>query len=103
MIRHLVLVRFRPEVTPEDKAALMTALDALRLHLPGMLAFTRLANVSPEHAVVHGFLDGFAVEFADAAARDAYLADAEHRALGARLSAACVGGADGVVVFDHAV
>ncbi len=102
MIRHLVLLRFQPDVTAAEKAALMAGLDALREHLPGMLAFTALANTSPEDPVVHGFRDGFAIDLADAAARDAYLADPAHRALGARLVAAC-GGLDGLVVFDHAL
>lgn len=101
MIRHLVLLRFRPVVTEADRAALMADLDALRAHLPGMLSFTALTNVSPEEPVVHGFRDGFAIDLADAAARDAYLADPAHRAAGARLVAACVGGAEGILVFDH--
>lgn len=103
MIRHMVLLRFRPEVTAADKAALMAELDALRGHLPGMLAFTPLANTSPEHPVVHGFLDGFVIDLADAAARDVYLADPAHQAVGAKLVAACAGGTAGLVVFDHAL
>ena len=103
MIRHLVLLRFRPDVTQDERAALMHDLDALRGRVPGMLSFTRLENVSPEHAVVHGFHDGFAIELADAAARDGYLADPEHRAIGARLTAACAGGTEGLIVFDHAL
>lgn len=101
MIRHLVLLRFRPEVTATEKAALMTELEALRGHLPGILSFTPLANVSPEHPVVHGFVDGFAIDLVDEAARDAYLVDPGHQSAGARLTAACEGGAAGIVVFDH--
>lgn len=103
MIRHLVLLRFRPEVTQAERAALMAALDALRGRLHGMLSFVTLFNVSEEDLVVHGFRDGFAIEFTDPAARDAYLADPEHRAIGARLVAACSGGAEGLIVFDHAL
>ena len=103
MIRHLVLLRFRPEVTDDEKAALMAGLDALRGRVPGMLSFTALENVGVEPPVMHGFLDGFAIDFVDAAARDAYLADPEHRALGARLTAACEGGTNGILVFDHAI
>ncbi len=103
MIRHLVLLRFRPDVSATEKAALMAELEALRGHLPGIRSFTPLANVSPEHPVVHGFLDGFAIDLADEAARDAYLADPAHKAAGARLTAACDGGTAGIVVFDHAL
>jgi hypothetical protein len=103
MIRHVVLLRFRPDVGAAARAGLMAELDALRARLPGMLSFAAHRNVSVEAAVMHGFDDGFVVDLADAAARDAYLADPEHRAIGARLVAACVGGTDGLVVFDHAV
>lgn len=103
MIRHMVLLRFRAEVGAVDRAALMSDLDGLRARLPGMETFTALRNISPEASVVHGFADGFAVDFRDEAARDAYLADEVHRAIGARLVAACDGGTDGLIVFDHAL
>lgn len=101
MIRHIVLLRFRAEVTPAERDALMAELDGLRERVPGMASFTTLGNVSPETPVAHGFLDGFAADFADAAARDAYLVDPAHRAIGARLVAACEGGTEGLIVFDH--
>ena len=101
MIRHLVLLRFRSEISASEKAALMAELAALRDHLPGMLSFEPLVNVSPEHTVVHGFIDGFSIELVDTAARDAYLADPAHQAVGAKLTAACEGGRDGLIVFDH--
>ena len=102
MIRHIVLLRFLPEIGDADRAALIAAVGALRGHLAGIVGFGALANVSPEEPVVHGFRDGFAVDFVDAGARDAYLEDAAHRAIGERLVAAC-GGLDGLVVFDHAL
>lgn len=101
MIRHIVLLRFRPEIAPEDRAALIGELDGLRAHLPGMVAFAAHRNVSVEPHVMHGFDDGFVIDLADEAARDAYLADPTHRDIGNRLAQACVGGRDGIVVFDH--
>lgn len=101
MIRHLVLVRLRPDLPPGEWDAILAALAALRDHLPGILSFTALANVSPEEPVVHGFTRGFAIDFADAAARDRYLADPAHQAAGARLVAACDEGIAGLLVFDH--
>ncbi|WP_299130343.1 Dabb family protein [uncultured Amaricoccus sp.] len=103
MIRHMVLLRFRAEVSAGERAALMADLGGLRARLPGIVGFTTLRNVSPEAPVVHGFEDGFGVDFRDAAARDAYLADEGHRAIGARLVAACDGGIEGLIVFDHAL
>ncbi len=103
MIRHVVLLRFRPEIAPEARAALIGELDGLRGRLPGMVAFTAHRNISVEPHVMHGFDDGFVIDLADEAARDAYLADPTHQAIGSRLAEACIGGRDGIVVFDHAI
>ena len=100
MIRHIVALRYRPEVSAPEKAALIADLSALRAHLAGVLDFRIFANVSPEVAVVHGFLDLFWFDFQDVAARDAYLVDPQHMAVGARIGAACAGGAEGVLVLD---
>lgn len=48
-----------------------------------------------------GYQEGFQIDFADAAARDAYLADPDHQATGAKLVAASIGGVDGIFVFDY--
>ena len=101
MIRHIVLARFR-DTTPESEiAAILAELDALRAHLPGMLNFHGGANVSPE-GLARGYSHAFTVDFADAAARDAYLADPAHKAAGGRLVAACEGGVAGILVVDFA-
>lgn len=97
MIRHIVLLRFRADVASDVRAGLMSELDALRGRLPGMTSFAAHRNASVEPHVMHGFGDGFVIDLADAAARDAYLADPQHRDIGARLSAAC----EQVIVFDH--
>jgi hypothetical protein len=99
MIRHCVWVKFRADVAAAERAAIFAGLAALKAHLPGFLAFHAGANVSPE-GLHQGFADGFVVDFADAAARDAYLVDAAHKAAGARLVAALEGGRDGLLVFD---
>ena len=103
MIRHLVLVRPRPDLASGEWDAALAAIEALRGHISGMLSFTPLSNVSPETPVVHGFVAGFAVDFADVAARDRYLADPAHRAAGERLVASCDGGPAGLLVFDHVI
>jgi len=99
MIRHIVLVKL-PAATPAAEiAALFSRLDGLRAHLPGMLRFHAGANVSPE-GLARGFTHVVTVDFADAAARDAYLVDPAHKAAGARLVAAAQGGIDGLAVVD---
>lgn len=100
MIRHIVLVKFRPEISDEDKQAIYEALDGLRSHLRGVGEFRAGPNVSVETNLIRGNHDAFYIDFADVAARDAYLADELHRAVGARIVAAAEGGIDGITVFD---
>lgn len=100
MIRHCVFIRFRPTVTAPEKAALFARIAALRPRLPGFLAAHVGRNVSPESGMDKGYAEGFIVDFADAAARNAYLADPEHRKAGAELVAAAIGGAEGILVCD---
>jgi len=102
MIRHCVLVRFRPEVTQEDRAAIYAELESLREVVPGFLDMSAGPNVSPE-GLHQGFVDGFTIDFADEAARDAYLIHPDHKAAGAKLVAALEGGRNGLIVFDMVV
>jgi hypothetical protein len=102
MIRHIVLVRFRPEITEAEKSAIYAELESLRELVPGFLGASYGPNVSPE-GLHKGFADGFAMDFTDAAARDDYLIHPAHKAAGARLVAALDGGTEGLVVFDLVV
>lgn len=99
MLRHCVLVRFRADVAAAERQAIYAQLAALRGHLGGILGISFGANISPE-GLDQGFRDGFTIDFADGAARDAYLADPAHQTAGARLVAALEGGVAGLVVFD---
>lgn len=95
-IRHAVLVRFKPGT---DVPAIFAALTALKQSIPGILAISAGADVSPE-GLQRGHTHGFTVDFRDAAARDAYLPHPEHQKVGAMIVAAAVGGIDGVTVLD---
>lgn len=99
MIRHCVFVRFRPEISAAHKQAIYADLAGLKPRIQGFLAFSASANVSPE-GLGQGFDDGFVIDFADAAARDAYLVDDEHKAIGSTIVAAAVDGVRGILVFD---
>ena len=103
MIRHIVAVHFRKDISDHDKSGLYAALQALSGHLSGILDFRSFANVSPEEPVIHGFKDLFWIDFQNAAARDAYLVYPLHQAIGAKLVAAAVGGAAGIQVLDVAL
>lgn len=100
MIRHCVFIRFRPEISGDEKATIFAEISELKSRLPGFLAAHVGANVSPEVGMDKGFAEGFIVDFADVAARDAYLEDEEHRKTGAKIVAAAEGGVAGIFVYD---
>ena len=100
MIRHCVFIRFREDVPASQRQACYDDLAALCARLPGALAFRSGVNASPEAGMDKGYSEGFILDFTDAAARDAYLADPEHRAIGGRIVSSAAGGPEGVFVFD---
>ncbi len=99
MIRHCVFVKYRAGVSRVERDAIYTSLELLIPKIPGMLSVEAGPNVSPE-GLGKGFDEGFFVEFNDANVRDAYLVDADHQAVGARLVEMAEGGLDGILVFD---
>lgn len=99
MILHHVFLRYRADVTAEERAAILDAIGALKLRIPGMAWVKGGRNLSPE-GLDRGHSEGFVVGFTDTDARDRYLADEEHGRVGARIVAATEGGIDGVFVFD---
>jgi hypothetical protein len=100
MIRHLVHLRFRSDVTEVEKQALYTDLAGLADHIDGIVDFQHRKNVSVETPLVRDFLDMFWFDFKDASVRDHYLEDATHQAIGGRIVENLEGGADGVFVCD---
>lgn len=100
MIRHIVALRFRAGVTPDRKAALYAKLAGLQGRIDGLTGFRSFANASVELPLVRGFNDVFWFDLRDVAARDAYLADAEHQQIGVEIVLELDGGAEGVFVFD---
>jgi hypothetical protein len=99
MIRHCVIVKFRAEVTDAEREDIFDALLALRGKIDGLLGMSFGPNVSPE-GLDRGFTHGFTMDFRDAAARDAYLVDPDHKVAGGRLVAALEGDVDGLFVVD---
>lgn len=102
MIRHVVLIRFRPEVGEEAIAAIFADLRSIQGKLPGCLAITSGRSESPEK-IERGYLHGFIADFADWEALAAYQAHPDHQRVGAALVAQAQGGLDGILVFDLAV
>lgn len=100
MIRHLVHLRFRSDVSEATKQDLYIRLAGLSDHIDGVLDFQSRANVSVETPLVRDFLDMFWMDFRDTAVRDIYLVDPVHQAIGADIVAQLDGGPDGVFVCD---
>ena len=99
MIRHCVFIRFKAETGEGLKQEIYEGLAGLQAQHAGFLGIEYGGNVSPE-GMDQGYSEGFIINFADAAARDAYLVDEEHQRIGANLVAAAEGGKAGILVFD---
>jgi len=100
VIRHLVFLNYAEDVTQSTKDALMRDLEALREEIDGVMAFHARPNLSPETPLVHGLTEMFWIDFRDAEARDAYLANETHKAIGARIMDSLDGGPNGIFVCD---
>ena len=99
MIRHIVLIRFRDEVSEAQIAAMFAELEEIRSKISGVLAITFGRSESPEK-IERGYMHGFVVDFDGWAALEAYQTHPDHKALGAKLVAQAEGGLDGILVFD---
>ncbi|WP_273791975.1 Dabb family protein [Brucella anthropi] len=100
MIRHIVLIKFRPELAAVEIEEKLQAVVALKDRIGGILSITAGENNSPEN-LEKGFRHGFVVDFTDEAARDAYLPHPDHVKVGKSLVEAAEGGIEGILVFDY--
>lgn len=97
MIRHIVLLKARPEVTDAHIEGIFADLHSL--NLPGILAIHSGRSESPEK-IERGYLHGFTVDFTNWDALATYQAHPDHKRVGAALVAAAQGGLNGILVFD---
>jgi len=96
--RHIVLVKVKPGTPEADVTRAIDALAALKGVIPGLTSFSAGPNTSPEGRTL-GFTHGFVMDFADSAARDAYLPHPKHREAAEGLRAIREP-ENGVLVFD---
>jgi len=99
MIRHIVLTRFRPDVSDAEIAALYAGLSSVVAQHPGARGFHGGRSASPEQ-MERGYSHAFTIDFDDWAALDAYAQDPDHRYHGARLVALAQDGLAGLIVLD---
>jgi Stress responsive A/B Barrel Domain len=100
VIRHLVFMKYAASVPPQVRDALMRDLASLRSEIDGMEDFRTGRNISPEVSFMRGLTDVFWIDFRDVEARDAYLGNNTHKAIGNRIMASLEGGAEGIFVCD---
>jgi len=81
-LRHIVLLKFRPESSAIDIAQVESAFAALASQIAEVQSLEWGTNASPE-GLDHGFTHCFTLGFVDAAARDTYLVHSRHQAFSA--------------------
>ena len=78
-LRHLGFFKFKPEIMPDEIAAVWRTMENFQREIPGILEFTWGPDASTE-----GLADGFThcrcMTFESVAARDAYLPHPVHQA-----------------------
>jgi Stress responsive A/B Barrel Domain len=97
MLRHLVLLQFKPDTPPAAIADITAAFRALPAAIDTVRALESGTDVSPE-GLARGYTHAFLLTFDDAAGRDHYLPHPAHQAFVARLQPLL---AD-VLVIDYA-
>ncbi|CTQ55507.1 Stress responsive A/B Barrel Domain protein [Roseibium album] len=99
MIRHIVLIKFQPDIREETITDLFEELRAIQQVVPGVLEITSGRSESPEK-IERGYMHGFVADFQDWDTLEAYQLHPAHKALGAKLVANAIGGLDGILVLD---
>ncbi|MBA4147816.1 MAG: Dabb family protein [Verrucomicrobia bacterium] len=76
-VKHIALVKFKDGTSEEQIDEIFEALLEVTENIEGVEDYVSGPNSSPE-TLNKGFTHGFIVTFHDAAARDGYLAHADH-------------------------
>ncbi len=99
MIRHIVLLKYRPDVTVETVAEIFAELHQIEGKVPGLLGIHSGRSESPEK-IERGYMHGFTADFESWEALQAYQDHPDHQKVGARMVAHAEGGKDGILVLD---
>jgi hypothetical protein len=94
-VLHVVLVRWKPGVSPAEVDELAALAGAFPDSIPGVLAVTSGPNSSPE-GLAAGFEWALVIRFVSSSARDDYLPHPAHQPVAQSISRL----ADQLVVFD---
>lgn len=77
-VKHIVLMKFKPETTDNEIGGLIQLLEGLKDEIPGMLDYCGGPYSSPE-GFNRGFTHGFIMTFESVEARDNYLPHEGHQ------------------------
>lgn len=99
MIRHIVLIKFRRDVSDAEIKSAFDRILSIRSVMSGILSITAGKSESPEQ-IERGFMHGFVADFADWDALARYQHHPDHKRAGAELVRLSEGGIDGILVFD---
>jgi hypothetical protein len=101
MLFHVVLFRPRPDLTAEDRAGLVEALESALQRIPSIRRFhvgRRVTHGAGYESLMPVSLDyGAVIEFDDLAGLEAYLEHPAHQALGSRFMQSL----DASAIFDY--
>ena len=102
-IRHIVLLPFKPSISPKDIETAMLALSNLKKVIPQIVSFSWGVNNSPEN-LHRGYLHGFVMEFKNSIDRKIYLEHPAHIKVARELIIpALLDGLNSPIVFDYAI
>jgi len=94
-IQHMVLLKFKPQVTPEQIHQVFTLQTELQQLIPGITYFACGPYSSPE-GLNQGYTHGFLMTFESVEARDAFVPHPEHE----RVKAVFFELLDSAIAFD---
>lgn len=99
MIRHIVLIKFNPELKEAEIKDIWQELHKLKGKVQGLISISSGKSMSPEK-IERGYLHGFTIDFENRAALEAYQNHPDHKKLSERLIANATNGLEGILVFD---
>ena len=96
MIKHIVLLKIKPEITSREIGKMYETLFQLKDLIPGIKSIFGGKNNSPEQKS-KSYTESFIMEFEDGSARDVYLSHQKHKEFAETYILPII---DDIIVFD---
>jgi len=97
-VKHIALFKFKEGTAQEQIDQALEKILELSESIEGIEDYVCGINNSPE-GLTQGFTHGFVMTFSDAAARDAYLAHADHE----RVKTEVLPSIESIIIFDFEI